>query len=114
VRSISGGDDTGALGEATALFRRGIMSRADFLPRASLVCDLVRFNRVMRVVLATMGSWGDIFPVIGLAKGLTQAGHDAHIAASPAYAELVQGEDWGFQVLVRRWVSLTMQPTRRS
>jgi rhamnosyltransferase subunit B len=39
-----------------------------------------------------MGSWGDIFPVIGLAKGLTQAGHDARIAASPAYEELVRGE----------------------
>jgi rhamnosyltransferase subunit B len=58
---------------------------------------LVRFNRVMgRVVLATIGSWGDIFPVIGLAKGLTQAGHDARIAASPAYRELVQGEGLGF------------------
>jgi len=59
--------------------------------------DLVRFNRVMgRVVLATIGSWGDIFPVIGLAKGLTQAGHDARIAASPAYEELVQGEGLAF------------------
>jgi UDP:flavonoid glycosyltransferase YjiC (YdhE family) len=36
-----------------------------------------------RVVLATMGSWGDIFPVIGLAKGLTEAGHDVRVAASP-------------------------------
>jgi rhamnosyltransferase subunit B len=43
-----------------------------------------------------MGSWGDIFPVIGLAKGLVQAGHDARIAASPAYEELVQGEGLGF------------------
>ncbi len=43
-----------------------------------------------------MGSWGDIFPVIGLAQGLTQAGHDARIAASPAYEELVQGEGLGF------------------
>lgn len=65
--------------------------------RASLVSEWVRFNRVMgRVVLATMGSWGDIFPVIGLAKGLTHAGHDVRIAASPAYEELVQGEGLGF------------------
>jgi rhamnosyltransferase subunit B len=49
-----------------------------------------------RVVLATMGSWGDIFPVIGLAKGLELAGHDARIAASPAYEELVRGEGLGF------------------
>jgi UDP:flavonoid glycosyltransferase YjiC (YdhE family) len=44
------------------------------------------------VVLATMGSWGDVFPVIGLARGLIEAGHEARIAASPAYAGLVQGE----------------------
>jgi rhamnosyltransferase subunit B len=49
-----------------------------------------------RVVLATMGSWGDIFPVIGLAKGLTEAGHDVRVAASPAYDELVQGEGLQF------------------
>jgi len=49
-----------------------------------------------RIVLATMGSWGDIFPVIGLAKGLTEAGHDVRIAASPAYDELVRGEGLGF------------------
>ncbi|MBV9194983.1 MAG: glycosyltransferase family 1 protein [Solirubrobacterales bacterium] len=49
-----------------------------------------------RVVLATMGSWGDIFPAIGLAKGLIEAGHDARIAASPAYDELVRGEGLDF------------------
>ena len=49
-----------------------------------------------RVVLATMGSWGDIFPVIGLAKGLTEAGHDVRVAASGAYSELVQGEGLEF------------------
>jgi len=32
-----------------------------------------------------MGSWGDIFPVIGLAKGLTEAGHDVRVAASAGY-----------------------------
>jgi UDP:flavonoid glycosyltransferase YjiC (YdhE family) len=49
-----------------------------------------------RVVLATIGSWGDVFPVIGLAKGLTQAGHEVRIAASPAHQGLVQGEGLGF------------------
>jgi UDP:flavonoid glycosyltransferase YjiC (YdhE family) len=43
-----------------------------------------------------MGSWGDIFPAIGLAKGLIEAGHDARIAASPAYDDLVQGEGLEF------------------
>lgn len=43
-----------------------------------------------------MGSWGDIFPAIGLAKGLTQAGHETRIAASPAYDQLVWGEGLEF------------------
>ncbi|MBV9917289.1 MAG: glycosyltransferase family 1 protein [Solirubrobacterales bacterium] len=52
-----------------------------------------------RVVLATMGSWGDIFPAIGLAEGLVAAGHDARIAASPAYGELVQSEQLSFAAI---------------
>ena len=56
-----------------------------------------------RVVLATMGSWGDIFPVIGLAKGLVEAGHDVRIAASAAYAELVQGEGLQFSGIGPAW-----------
>lgn len=52
-----------------------------------------------RVVLATMGSWGDIFPVIGLAKGLTEAGHDVRIAGSAAYDELVRGEGLEFSAI---------------
>jgi rhamnosyltransferase subunit B len=62
------------------------------------------FNRVMgRVVLATMGSWGDIFPVIGLAKGLTEAGHDVRVAASPAYDELVRAEGLEFSGIGPAW-----------
>ena len=48
------------------------------------------------VVLATMGSWGDIFPVIGLAKGMSDAGLDVRVAASPTYDELVTGEGLSF------------------
>ena len=47
-------------------------------------------------MLATMGSWGDIFPVVGLARGLGAAGHDVQITASGAYAELVRAEGLGF------------------
>ena len=56
-----------------------------------------------RVVLATMGSWGDIFPVIGLANGLTAAGHDVRVAASGAYDELVQGEGLQFSAIGPAW-----------
>jgi rhamnosyltransferase subunit B len=55
------------------------------------------------VVLATMGSWGDIFPVIGLAKGLTEAGHDVRVAASAAYDELVRGEGLRFSGIGPAW-----------
>jgi rhamnosyltransferase subunit B len=48
------------------------------------------------VVLATMGSWGDIFPVIGLAKGMRDGGLDVRVAASPTYDELVTGEGLNF------------------
>ena len=53
------------------------------------------------VVLATMGSWGDIFPVVGLAKGLSVAGHEVRIAASPAYSELVQSEALSFAGIIQ-------------
>jgi rhamnosyltransferase subunit B len=55
------------------------------------------------VVLATMGSWGDIFPVIGLAKSLAEAGHDVRIAASAAYDELVQREGLQFSGIGPAW-----------
>ena len=75
----------------------GATPRRTGVRRRQPLNDLVWANRVMgRIVLATMGSWGDIFPVIGLAKGLTEAGHDVRIAASPAYDELVQGEGLEF------------------
>jgi rhamnosyltransferase subunit B len=48
------------------------------------------------VALATMGSWGDIFPVIGLARGMAEAGVDVRVAASPAYNDLVTGEGLNF------------------
>jgi rhamnosyltransferase subunit B len=49
-----------------------------------------------RVVLATMGTWGDLFPVIGLARGLSAVGHDVQVTASGAYEELVRAEGLGF------------------
>jgi rhamnosyltransferase subunit B len=48
------------------------------------------------IVLATTGTWGDIFPTVGLAKGLIAAGHRIRVAASPSYRELVEGEGLTF------------------
>ena len=45
-----------------------------------------------RLVLATMGSWGDLFPVIGLAKAAAARGHDVRVVTTSAYATLLKGE----------------------
>ena len=45
-----------------------------------------------RVVVATAGSWGDLFPVLGLSKALADDGHDVVVAASPAHRSIVEGE----------------------
>jgi rhamnosyltransferase subunit B len=42
-----------------------------------------------RIVLVTMGSWGDLFPYVGLSLELQQRGHDVVLAGSPAWEELV-------------------------
>lgn len=45
-----------------------------------------------RIVLATAGSYGDLFPILGLAIGLKARGHDAVVATSPHYRSLIEGE----------------------
>src|SRR4051794_41494613 len=42
-----------------------------------------------RIVLVTMGSWGDLFPFVGLSIELQRRGHDVVLAGSPAWEELV-------------------------
>lgn len=49
-----------------------------------------------RVVFATMGSWGDLFPTIGLAKAVAGRGHTVRIATTSAYGSLVEDEGLGF------------------
>lgn len=48
------------------------------------------------ILLGTTGTWGDLFPIIGLAKGLTAEGHSVPIASSPSYRELVEDEEIAF------------------
>ena len=48
------------------------------------------------ILLGTTGTWGDLFPIIGLAKGLTVEGHSVQIASSPSYRDLVEGEEIAF------------------
>lgn len=54
-------------------------------------------------MLATMGSWGDLFPTVGLAKALTARGHAVRVAASSAYGSLVEDEGLGFVAVGPRY-----------
>ncbi len=43
-----------------------------------------------------MGSWGDLFPTIGLAKAMAERGHAVRLATTSAYASLVEDEGLPF------------------
>jgi vancomycin aglycone glucosyltransferase len=45
----------------------------------------------MRVLLSTIGSRGDVQPVIALALRLREIGHDARLAAPPDFREWIEG-----------------------
>jgi UDP:flavonoid glycosyltransferase YjiC (YdhE family) len=45
-----------------------------------------------RLVVTTMGSWGDLFPSLAIAKAAAARGHEVSLAATPAYRELVEAE----------------------
>jgi rhamnosyltransferase subunit B len=44
---------------------------------------------VARILFSTIGSWGDLFPVIGTALELQRRGHEVELTASPAWGDLV-------------------------
>jgi rhamnosyltransferase subunit B len=49
-----------------------------------------------RIVFTTLGSWGDLFPLLVLAKRLGERGHATTIAATPAFRALVEDEGVAF------------------
>jgi UDP:flavonoid glycosyltransferase YjiC (YdhE family) len=50
-----------------------------------------------RIVLSCWGSYGDLFPYLGLAVELKARGHSPVIATCPIYRELVEGEGFEFK-----------------
>ncbi len=52
-----------------------------------------------RIVLACWGSFGDVFPSLGLALGLKGRGHDVAIATLEPYRELIEAQGVGFRPL---------------
>jgi UDP:flavonoid glycosyltransferase YjiC (YdhE family) len=55
--------------------------------------------RRRRIVLSTLGSLGDLHPIIGLALGLQARGHDVVLATSDFYRERVQAAGLQFSPL---------------
>ena len=49
-----------------------------------------------RIVFTTLGSWGDLFPMLVLAKRLGERGHATTVAATPAFRKMVEDEGVAF------------------
>jgi sterol 3beta-glucosyltransferase len=60
----------------------------------------------MRVTMLTLGSRGDVQPLIAFAHGLERAGHQARIATYPRFAPLVSGQGVEFAELAEGALSL--------
>ena len=52
-----------------------------------------------RIVLATLGSYGDLFPYLTLGRALTARGHSVVIATSPSHAPIVAAAGLEFHAL---------------
>lgn len=50
-----------------------------------------------RIVITSFGSFGDVYPYIGLALGLRARGHDPVLAMPAFYREMVEREGLGFR-----------------
>ena len=54
------------------------------------------------VVLVTVGSWGDLFPLAGLGAELVSRGHKVALAASPAWSDIAEEAGLDFVPVGRR------------
>ncbi|MEO8255922.1 MAG: glycosyltransferase [Acidobacteriota bacterium] len=61
-----------------------------------------------RIVITCWGSYGDVYPYVGLAKALNARGHQALIAAPEYYRRTIEREQIGFAA-----VGLDIDPTDR-
>jgi rhamnosyltransferase subunit B len=57
---------------------------------------------VAAITLVTMGSWGDLFPFVGLGRALVARGHEVRLATSPAWEDVVIGAGVPFVGVGRR------------
>lgn len=57
---------------------------------------------MVRVLFTTIGSWGDLFPVIGVGLEMQDRGHTVEVAASPAWHDVVENAGLTFVPVGRR------------
>jgi UDP:flavonoid glycosyltransferase YjiC (YdhE family) len=69
-----------------------------------------------RVVLVTLGSWGDVLPYVAIALGLRERGHETIVATSACHREKVEALGVGFRSLRpdSDWVANPALMRRRS
>lgn len=65
----------------------------------------------MRVLLSTIGTRGDVQPMVALARGLQAAGHDVLLAASPDHAPFVAERGVAFAPVGSPWRQLVVELT---
>lgn len=54
----------------------------------------------MQYILTTIGSYGDLFPILGLAVELQQRGHEVHLLAAETYRELIEQKHIQFHPII--------------
>ena len=50
----------------------------------------------MRIVFASIGSLGDLHPMLALGRAAARRGHEVVVSAAPGYVEMWRGRVWNF------------------
>ena len=71
--------------------------RLDFVELASPTAERATNRRSARIVVATYGSLGDLYPYIAIALGLKARGHEAIVATGECYRKKIEALGIGFR-----------------
>src|SRR5262249_32789458 len=91
---------------------RGGRARGVALDRARCVAAQARGRAVVKVLLATTGTSGDVLPFVGLGTELALRGHDVTVLANAHFAPMVARARLGFAGVgeAERYEALTRSP----
>jgi rhamnosyltransferase subunit B len=53
----------------------------------------------MRLMIVTLGTAGDVFPMLGIAKSMRERGHEVHLACTPEYGDRIRQFGFIFHTL---------------